>query len=214
MIWIILILIFLSVGIVFLFAMKLNWAIFVPVKSTQHSEKVLLTFDDGPHPVFTAMILDELEKYGAKGIFFMIGDRVAQYPSVAGLVLERGHTLGNHSYSHSIKNTFASARRFEEEIIRTDEALIQATGQASIYFRPPFGVTNPSIAAAIKRTGKMVIGWSLRSYDTIQSNPSDLADKILTKAQSGDIILLHDDRSITAEAMPMILKGLKEKGLL
>lgn len=214
MIWIILILILVVLGVVFLFAMKLNWAIFVPVTSTLSGEKVLLTFDDGPHPVFTPIVLNELEKYGVKGTFFMIGQRVAQYPAIAKLVLEKGHTLGNHSYSHSIKNTFASARRFEEEIIRTDEAIIKATGQTSSYFRPPFGVTNPSIAAAIKRTDKKVMGWSLRSYDTIQTNASALADKIVTKAQPGDIILLHDDRSITAEAMPMILQGLKEKGLL
>jgi peptidoglycan/xylan/chitin deacetylase (PgdA/CDA1 family) len=214
MVWFLIILIASIVLLIFLAAMVLRWQIFISVTCKVSDNAVLLTFDDGPHPEFTSKVLDLLRDYEVKAAFFLVGDRVKKCPDVVRKIEANGHIIGNHSYAHSISNTFSSSDAVKSDLLACSKAIEKITGEKPEWYRPPFGVTNPSIASAIKRTGMKVMGWSLRSYDTLYKDSNKLSEFIIHRSKPGDIILLHDDRKQTLEALPLILRGLKEKGLI
>ena len=151
--------------VVILFLGLLSWGVFdirmgyfIPViyhLRGRPAKKVVLTFDDGPTE-FTPLFLDLLNKYQAKAVFFCIGKQIEQYPEILKRIKEEGHIIGNHTYTHIPKNCFASATTFAEEIRKTDE-ILQKFQIETTYFRPPYGITNPHIAKAIKKCGKKVI---------------------------------------------------------
>ena len=184
---------------------------FIPV--TYHlrgrpTKKVVLTFDDGPTE-FTPLFLDLLNKYQAKAVFFCIGKQIEQYPEILKRIKEEGHIIGNHTYTHIPKNCFASATTFAEEIRKTDE-ILQKFQIETTYFRPPYGITNPHIAKAIKKCGKKVIGWDIRSLDTIIKEETRLQSRVLSKLTNGNIILMHDTSERTYYLLEKVLKYLKE----
>jgi len=155
---------YLTLGL--LFVGLLSWGVFdirlgyfIPtlyhLKDSQ-KRQVVLTFDDGPTEL-TPLFLDLLNRYEAKAIFFCIGRQIAQYPQIVQRIKDEGHLIGNHTYSHIPQNCFASTAAMTQEIQQTDVLLAQL-GVETPYFRPPYGVTNPHIASAVRRTGKRVIG--------------------------------------------------------
>lgn len=204
--------------VVILFLGLLSWGVFdirmgyfIPV--TYHlrgrpAKKVVLTFDDGPTE-FTPLFLDLLNKYQAKAVFFCIGKQIEQYPEILKRIKEEGHIIGNHTYTHIPKNCFASATTFAEEIRKTDE-ILQKFQIETTYFRPPYGITNPHIAKAIKKCGKKVIGWDIRSLDTIIKEETRLQGRVLSKLTNGNIILMHDTSERTYHLLEQVLKYLKE----
>lgn len=204
--------------VVTLFLGLLSWGVsdirmgyFIPV--TYHlrgrpAKKVVLTFDDGPTE-FTPLFLDLLNKYQAKAVFFCIGKQIEQYPEILKRIKEEGHIIGNHTYTHTSKNCFASTTTFLEEITKTDEILRKFQIETT-YFRPPYGITNPHIAKAIKKCGKKVIGWDIRSLDTIIKEETRLQSRVLSKLTNGNIILMHDTSERTYHLLEQVLKYLKE----
>lgn len=204
--------------VVILFLGLLSWGVFdirmgyfIPV--TYHlrgrpAKKVVLTFDDGPTE-FTPLFLDLLNKYQAKAVFFCIGKQIEQYPEILKRIKEEGHIIGNHTYTHTSKNCFASTTTFLEEITKTDEILRKFQIETT-YFRPPYGITNPHIAKAIKKCGKKVIGWDIRSLDTIIKEETRLQSRVLSKLTNGNIILMHDTSERTYHLLEQVLKYLKE----
>ena len=204
--------------VVILFLGLLSWGVFdirmgyfIPV--TYHlrgrpTKKVVLTFDDGPTE-FTPLFLDLLNKYQAKAVFFCIGKQIEQYPEILKRIKEEGHIIGNHTYTHIPKNCFASATTFAEEIRKTDE-ILQKFQIETTYFRPPYGITNPHIAKAIKKCGKKVIGWDIRSLDTIIKEETRLQSRVLSKLTNGNIILMHATSELTYHLLEKVLKYLKE----
>ena len=185
--------------VVILFLGLLSWGVFdirmgyfIPV--TYHlrgrpAKKVVLTFDDGPTE-FTPLFLDLLNKYQAKAVFFCIGKQIEQYPEILKGIKEEGHIIGNHTYTHIPKNCFASATTFAEEIMKTDE-ILQKFQIETAYFRPPYGITNPHIAKAIKEETR-------------------LQGRVLSKLTNGNIILMHDTSERTYHLLEKVLKYLKE----
>ncbi len=165
---------------------------------------VALTFDDGP-TLKTLEVLDVLKKYKVKATFFCIGQRIEEYPSIFERIVEEGHTVGNHSYSHSNRFPFFSTKKITEEINKTTALISKATGHPSCLFRPPFGVTNPAIARAVKNSGQILIGWNLRSMDTTIQNHRKLEANIKAHLRPGTVLLLHDDRINTAKILDDIL---------
>ena len=201
-----------------LFVGLLSWGVFdirmgyfIPtlycLKDSQ-KRQVVLTFDDGPTEL-TPLFLDLLKQYEAKAVFFCIGRQVAQYPQIVQRIKEEGHLIGNHTYSHIPKNCFASTATMIQEIQQTD-ALLAQQGIITPYFRPPYGVTNPHIARAAKRTGKTVVGWDIRSLDTIIEDETRLWSRVLSKLSQGNIILMHDTSPRTLRLLERLLKYLKE----
>ena len=166
--------------------------------------QIAITFDDGPHP-YSNKILDTLKKYNVKATFFLIGKQIEQHPEIAKRMKDEGHVIANHSYSH--KNTFPvfPVNSMVNEIEQTNVLLHKITGVHNPYFRPPFGVTNPTIAKAVRRTGMKVIGWNLRSYDTVTKNSGKVVNRVVSRLKPGAIILLHDNREHTSQILEAIL---------
>ena len=207
---------YLALGL--LFVGLLSWGVFdirlgyfVPTLcrlKNKQKRQVVLTFDDGPTEL-TPLFLDLLKRYEVKAIFFCIGRQIAQYPQIVQRIKEEGHLIGNHTYSHIPQNCFASTAVMTQEIQRTD-ALLAQLGIVTPYFRPPYGVTNPHIASAARRTGKRVIGWDIRSLDTVIKDETWLWIRVLSKLSQGNIILMHDTSPWTLRLLERLLKYLKE----
>ncbi|MBQ9138404.1 MAG: polysaccharide deacetylase family protein [Alistipes sp.] len=154
---------------------------------------VALTFDDGPDPVMTPLVLDTLRQRGVKATFFLVGSKVAQHPDIVRRIVEEGHTVGNHTHTHSAYFPLRSRVRVEEELDMCHKAIFEATGLKPQLFRPPFGVTNPIIGRAVRSRGYRTIGWSIRSLDTMSSRTRrEVWQSVVRRLHTGGIILLHD----------------------
>lgn len=158
-------------------------------------EKVLaLTFDDGPHPEFTPRVLDVLADYGIEAAFFCIGQEVERCPELVRRIQREGHLIGNHSYTHANHLPLFRIPRMEEDFLKCSKAIGSITGNAPLWFRPPFGVSNPNIASVVKKMQLRVMGWSLRSFDGSGKNAEKVIRRVQRKLKPGSIILLHDKR--------------------
>ena len=180
-------------------------------KSTK--EKFLaLTFDDGPHPEYTHQVLDILQKHDIIATFFVIGERIAGNEDVLKRMQTSGHQIGNHSFLH--KNTFPwlHANKMALDLLQCEQAIGQAIGYQTKWFRPPFGVTNPNVAKAVRIRGYRVAGWSIRSLDTVTSDKEKVVRRVVSRLQPGAVILLHDHLPNTPCIVEQIVRQAKEKG--
>lgn len=189
--------------------------VFVPVTCRISSEKgILITFDDGPHPEYTPHILAILKKHDVRALFFLIGEKAGQHPELVKVIRENGHLLGNHSHGHHFFFSLRNAEALLRDIQLCHQTLTEITGETVRLFRPPFGVTNPPLAKALKNFPQYrVIGWSVRSYDTVTRNANTLMSRLVPRIQNGDIVLLHDRCAVTAASLDKLLEALKDKGL-
>ena len=170
---------------------------------------IALTFDDGPDPEISPIILELLVKYNMKATFFCVGKKIADNVNLLQKIDESGHLIGNHSFSHSNYFSLSSSKKIKLELDKTTELITKSIGKKPRLFRPPFGVSNPSIATALKKTGLVSVGWSLRSLDTVSSSEKVLR-KLKRKLKSGDVILFHDNRKNTPEILESFLLWLDE----
>ena len=154
---------------------------------------VAITFDDGPHPVFTPQILEILAKYNAKATFFVAGNKAERFPEVLKRVAKEGHEVGNHTYSHLITSKI-SAVKLTEELKRTDNIIQGITGNKPILYRPVAGIYNDVIINTAIKNGKFVILWSWDQDPRDWRNPpANQITRYVTKGiNPGDIIVLHD----------------------
>lgn len=176
----------------------------------EDKENILLTFDDGPDEINTPKTLDLLDQFQAKAVFFLIGQQVEQYPELVKEIHERGHLIGNHSYSHSNRFPIFSTNKMLGEIEETNDLIKRAIGEEPIFFRPPFGVTNPRINRLIKRSGMKSVGWSFRSYDGGNRPKEKIIESVKNKVRGGEILLFHDNRAETIEILKEVLPWLDE----
>ncbi len=173
--------------------------------------KIAITFDDGPHPEFTPKALDLLEKYNAKATFFCIGKEIEKYPSIVSQILKGGHTIGNHTYSHTRNFGFLSTENVKQELERTNTIVKKSFGLDLRLYRPAFGVTNPRIKRVLQRTGFISIGWSVRSLDTTKRSPKRILNRTVKNLKKGDIILLHDTSVKTMAVLEQLLLFLRQQ---
>lgn len=171
-------------------------------------EKIALTFDDGPNEN-TLSVLDILKKKNVKATFFCIGINIEKHPEILKRIIEEGHIVGNHSYSHSNFFDFYRKNRLIEEIRKTDALIESISGKKVKLFRPPYGVTNPSIRRALEVTKHKVIGWNIRSLDGILKNEKIIFARIKNRIALGGIVLLHDT-SHTVTILERLMLHLKE----
>lgn len=180
------------------------------VSNIETSEQIVaITFDDGPSK-FTPEILKLLAKYDVKASFFCIGNQVEKYPEILQSIYKQGHSIGNHSFTHS-KVGFQSVVRNLNEIRQADNAIEAVIGERPKYFRPPFGVTNPNIMRALRTTKHQVIGWNIRSIDTAIKDQAKVLDRIKNRLHPGSIILLHDTSAHSVSILGQLLLHLREK---
>jgi len=170
--------------------------------------KIAITFDDGPHTEITPEILNLLDLYNARATFFCIGQSIESNKDLLIEIDKRGHLIGNHTYSHSHGKNLFSSQSLADDIQKNQELIFEITGKKAKLFRPPFGVTNPPIAKALRNFNFHVIGWSLRSFDTILE-PEKVIRKVKKRIKNGDIILFHDNRFNSIEIVKSVLEYLK-----
>lgn len=186
---------------------------FVPVQTglPTDQKKICLSFDDGPHPN-SLEIADVLREYNVPAVFFCIGKNAEAYPEIVQLLHAGGHLIGNHSYSHSPTINFFSGDLMRDEIQRTDALLQKLTGEKCLWYRPPYGVTNHPLRKALKKVPHGVLGWNLRTLDTIQKDPDRLVQRIIRRVKPGSIILLHDPLPHTVATLRKLIPELQRMG--
>lgn len=198
-----------------------RFGFYLPVISRGISGKpiVALTFDDGPDPLTTPVLLRLLEKYDATATFFVTGRRAEAYPELILAILRQGHALGNHSFNHDPLIMFKGIRRIKKEIQSTQETL-QRFGVTPLVFRPPIGITYPALDSVLKQCNLCAVNFSRRAFDRGNRSIKGLARRILSGVKADDIIMLHDVAPARAECLEAwaaqvetILAGLRQSGL-
>jgi len=181
-------------------------------KGITKAREVVLTFDDGPHPEFTPLILETLRRHSIKAGFFIIGKHIPGNENIIKAMNEDGHVFGNHSFTHSHLWDFWTPARIHRDIMKTASLISDITGKNPEYFRPPYGVINPMVSKAIRMTSYRVVAWSKRSLDTLARDPEVLLQRITRNLKGGDIILLHDNQEITANILEKLIQEINNKG--
>ncbi|MBQ8652282.1 MAG: polysaccharide deacetylase family protein [Alistipes sp.] len=170
---------------------------------------VALTFDDGPDADSTPRVLDLLKRHGVRATFFVVGEQARQNPELIHRMVAEGHTVAGHSYYHLPQSTLWSSQRYTEELFRCNDVVARLTGLRMRLYRPPFGVTNPPIARAVKNLGLIPVGWSVRSLDTITKDTDRVVDRVMRGLRGGDVILLHDRLENSEELLEKLLTALR-----
>lgn len=201
------------IGLIAYGSSRINSGYFLNVISGGKSreKRVVLTFDDGPHKN-TPQILNFLNQKSIKGAFFCIGRNVRSYPDIAKRISNEGHVLANHSYFHHGYFPLKCSDKIHKEITETQLIIEKTTGLQSLFFRPPFGVTNPMIAKAVKKSGLIPIGWSIRSFDLSGKSDEEIVFGIMKRLKGDDIVLLHDKSDKALDILEQLYHQLKEKG--
>ncbi len=179
------------------------------IVTTAEPPWILVTIDDGPDPRDTPVLLDLLDRYRTKAVFFLIGEKVAAHPDLAGEIVRRGHEVGNHTQTHP-QATFwcAGPWRTWREIARCQAAIRVATGVTPRRFRAPVGHRNLFTHPVCRALGLDVTAWNRRGFDAVETNPQKVLARILADLGPGDIVLLHEATPIAAEVLEGVLKAI------
>lgn len=179
---------------------------------------VALTFDDGPDPAGTPLILDALDAIEARATFFMVGEQVAADPGLAREVADRGHAIQLHCFRHV---PHGSGPDPADDIRMAREAIESATGAEPEFQRPPYGRFTPESHAACIQGGLRPVYWSAWGLDWEAIDAERIADLVVTDIADGAIAVLHDSTRYghrpsvapTAAALPVIAAAVRERGL-
>lgn len=181
--------------------------------SDTSKNQVAITFDDGPHPEFTPQVLELLKTYQAKATFFCIGKHIEMHPELFKTVIAEGHSVGNHTYSHSNNFGFFSTEKVISELNHTNQIAETVSNLKLQLYRPAFGVTNPNIKKALQVTGLSSIGWSKRSLDTTNLSQEKVLERVTKNLKKGDVILLHDSSEKTVAVLEQLLLFLQQTNM-
>lgn len=185
----------------------------LPVYSVQtDSNKAALTFDAAWGSDKTAKILDILDEYGVRATFFLVGFWIEANPELTQEIASRGHCIGNHSEDHPHLPTM-SKEKMASQIDSVNDRLEKLTGKRPVFFRPPFGDYNDALIGLLREKGMVGIQWDVDSLDWKGISGGQIAERILSRVKSGSIILCHNNSDHILEALPLVLLGLKNKGL-
>ncbi|MDI1356454.1 MAG: polysaccharide deacetylase family protein [bacterium] len=175
------------------------------------AEKVVaITFDDGPG-ISTENVLNVLKEENAKAGFFLIGKNIEGNELLLKRMQAEGHTIGNHSYTHNFWYDLNTATQFYRDLKQAEEQIERVIGTRPLYFRPPYGVTTPALARAVKKLNYHTIGWNIRSFDTKLKDPRKVMERIKERLQPGSIILLHDSMRGAEHVLTDLLQYLKKE---
>jgi peptidoglycan/xylan/chitin deacetylase (PgdA/CDA1 family) len=155
--------------------------------------------------------LEVLKKHNIKALFFIIGKNIQGNESILNQIVAEGHQIGNHSYSHHNFIDLWSTKKVTNDFATCQKLIEQYQSQSKL-FRPPYGVTNPNIARAVKTLGLQSIGWNVRSYDTSIKDVEKIKQRVLSQLKPGAIILLHDRLDFMPELVEVLIPAIKEKG--
>lgn len=170
--------------------------------------RVALTFDDGPHPVYTKDLLDGLQKRGVCASFFLIGQNIEDNEELVERMEEEGHLVGNHTFHH-VRLSTVSEETAEKEILDTCSTIQNITGIYPSFVRPPFGEWKEGLDLHVSM---MPVTWSLDSRDWTTKNKDKIVKRVVKDVKEGDIILMHDIYGSSVEAALEIVDILKAQG--
>lgn len=174
-------------------------------------KEVAITFDDGPHPGYTPKLLAILKQYNAKATFFLVGEKVEEYPDLVRAEFQAGHSIGNHTYHH-VNLTKIPISDVAIEILADEMAIKKVTGVRPHLFRPPGGDYDRNVAKIVNTLGYTLVLWSINPGDYEQPGEGLIEERVLRKIHGGSIILLHDGVQQTVDVLPTILEYLKMEG--
>jgi peptidoglycan/xylan/chitin deacetylase (PgdA/CDA1 family) len=183
--------------------------------------EVALTFDDGPDPQVTPALLDMLDRYSARASFFCIGECAATHPDLVRETVRRGHSVENHSYTHSNGFALYPLAWLEQELRCAQETIAGITGRAPEFFRPPMGLRSPLLDPVLRRLALRHVSWTRRGHDAVNGNPASALRRLTSSLAAGDVLMLHDgncaraenDRPVVLEVLPVLLERIASRGL-
>ncbi len=183
------------------------------------SRQIALTYDDGPNDLHTLRLLEVLARHNVHATFFLIGHYVQQRPEIVREIVQAGHVVGNHTFTHPLL-IFQSETEIRQQLSECRAALQDAIGEPSNLFRPPFGGRRPAVLRAARRLGLEPIMWSATGYDWNAPPASVIERKVASQIRGGDVILLHDgghkqmgaDRSQTVIATDHLITRYQSEG--
>ncbi|HTL08152.1 MAG TPA: polysaccharide deacetylase family protein [Chitinophagaceae bacterium] len=201
-------------GIVFYGSYYVGSSFFMKVLCSGATDRrqIAISFDDGPADAHTAEILAILKDAQVPAVFFCIGKNIAGHEKLLQQIDSEGHIIGNHSFSHHFWFDLFSTKKMLADLQQMNTAAEKAIGKKPLLFRPPYGVTTPNMARALKQTSMKPIGWSIRSLDTVIKDDEQLLAKIIGQLQPGAIVLLHDTSASTVKMLPRFIKEVRNKG--
>lgn len=175
------------------------------------SKAIALTFDDGPHPEKTAEILAILKKHDVKATFFLIGANAERYPETVKQIINEGHEIGNHTYTHNLKSKATEINDAE----RFDKLLEDNFGYKIKLFRPPGGIIKADTESIAQKLGYKIILWNIDTKDWAHKSTASITNNILSNCRCGSIVLMHDyitGESHTEAALDRVIPKLKKEG--
>jgi len=169
-----------------------------------------LTFDDGPLPIYTTLLLDTLRQLGIRATFFLIGQRARQFPYFARAITDAGHEVANHTHHH-VNLTRVSERAVEDELVRAQAAIEEVTGKRPVYFRPPDGDYDNTVLRVAARVGLTTVFWTDDPADYALIGPARLEARLLAAISNGGILLLHQGVEDTVRVLPDVMGILRRR---
>jgi peptidoglycan/xylan/chitin deacetylase (PgdA/CDA1 family) len=208
-----------TVGLAYLFCYggfegPVDWSNELAHHGSRDRRSLALTFDDGPDPVRTPLLLELLAKLDIKATFFLLGKLVDEHPKLAARIVAEGHEIGNHTYNHRYL-PLTRSRTVAAELAATDRAIERATGITPTLARPPYGGRSPSNVRVFARLAKRLVLWDVNSYDWKGHSADEVARRVVDEARPGSIILMHEARTggeTTIEAVRTLVPVLRADG--
>lgn len=191
---------------------NVNWLGPVVTRFLTQENEVWLTIDDGPTDD-TQALLDLFDRHGVKATFFVKGALASAHPEWTTEILRRGHSLANHTQTHPSGSFWCSLPgRIASEIDECNRALRQVTGTEPRWFRAPVGMKNPAVHPALAKRRMRLIGWTVRAFDAVLSDPDEIFARIVPNLVPGAIIVLHQGREHSLRVLERVITGAMERG--
>lgn len=180
----------------------------LPEEKKTEKKRIALTFDDGPHPIYTPQMLELLKEEQVPATFFLLGENVELYGDVVKEIAKEGHLIGNHTYHH-VQVTSLSLEEACKEIQETSDLIEELTGTGTEYVRPPFGTWNEEME---ERLNLIPVMWSIDTKDWTTQNVDWIVRETVKHAEDHDIILMHDSYQSTVDAVKRVIEQLEAEG--
>lgn len=172
------------------------------------TEKIAITFDDGPNPIYTPLLLEGLKERDVHATFFLLGESAEKYPDLVKQIKSEGHLIGNHTYGHTdLQN--ADSLLIHQEVIKTNEILKKITGEAPQFIRPPYGNHKDNLEDL---TGMVMVLWTIDPLDWCSDDAAAIERRIEEEAHDNGIILMHDSSKSSLMAALTAIDNLKKAG--
>jgi peptidoglycan/xylan/chitin deacetylase (PgdA/CDA1 family) len=183
--------------------------------------EIAITIDDGPDPAVTPAVLDLLDAHGARATFFCIAQRARAHAGLCREIVARGHSVQNHSDSHSHRFALLGPKAMAGEIEAAQTSLADLTGELPRFFRAPAGLRNPFLEPILQRLDLQLVSWTRRGFDTVRSDPARMLARLDRGLAAGDILLVHDGnaartrdgRALALAVLPALLERTAARGL-